>query len=235
VAFYFQRLDPPDGLGQGYVALLDAMDTWELRALAASNPTERVTMLAKREELRRVLEQMWKSYDRLGVDGPRRADQIIRRFIRQTAVRPPTSGRLESGILSRALPTAWPAGAIGVADIERLDLTAVNPNYHGKGKKSYWRAQEYGYSGAVGRIVPGFFMPGRSRPSAAEFRNHPYFERAGVDPATGKSPKGTPAMVITKPIRARHFLRDGTAEFIAWREREMSRINRTAINRMANI
>jgi hypothetical protein len=234
VAFYFQRLDPPDGLGQGYVALLDAMDTWELRALAASNPTERVTMLAKREELRRVLEQMWKSYDRLGVDGPRRADQIIRRFIRQTAVRPPTSGRLESGILSRALPTAWPAGAIGVADIERLDLTAVNPNYHGKGKKSYWRAQEYGYSGARWAHRPGFLHAGPVTPVGSGVSQPPVLRAAAVDPAPA-SPKGTPAMVITKPIRARHFLRDGTAEFIAWREREMSRINRTAINRMANV
>jgi hypothetical protein len=188
MASYYQRVPPPKGLGGGYVALLDAMDAYEARALTAANATERAALMGKRELVRELLNWMWREYDALGTSASIKADEIIRRRIRQTAVRPPASGRLESGVVSRPIPTTWPGGALGVADLEILEKTAINPRYHGKGKKSYWRA-----------------------------------------------PKGTPAMVITKPLHARHFLRDGTDELLLWRQREVSRINRVAINRLVAI
>jgi hypothetical protein len=233
MASYYQRVPPPKGLGGGYVALLDAMDAYEARALTAANATERAALMGKRELVRELLNWMWREYDALGTSASIKADEIIRRRIRQTAVRPPASGRLESGVVSRPIPTTWPGGALGVADLEILEKTAINPRYHGKGKKSYWRAQEYGYAGHVGRRVVGLFE-GTSPPSASEFRVHAYFEQAARN-AQGKAPKGTPAMVITKPLHARHFLRDGTDELLLWRQREVSRINRVAINRLVAI
>lgn len=217
---FYQRLNPPRGLAGGYVALLDAMDAYAARG-----------MFAERERVRQALNRMWREYERVGIEGAVKADTLIRARIRTTAVRPPTSGRLESGIISRPIPTTWPGAALGIADLDALDKTAINPRYHAAGP--YWRTQEYGYSGHVGRVVPGYFQPGQSRPSGAEFRLHPYFEQVGG--GGNKAPRGTPAMVIGKPIQARHFLRDGTDDLIAWRRREMSRINRRAITTLASI
>jgi hypothetical protein len=214
---FFQRLDPPKGLAGGYVALLDAMDIYAVRG-----------MMVEHERVRVIVIRMWREYETLSADAAIKADSLIRARIRTTAVRPPTSGRLESGVLSRPLPTTWPAGALGIADLDVLDSTVVNPRFKAAG--SYWRTQEYGYAGHVGRIVPGFFQPGQARPSAGEFRLHPYFQQVGP-----KAPKGTPAMRITQPIHARHFLRDGTNDLIAWRRSEMSRINRRAISALASI
>lgn len=228
---FYQRLNAPRGLAAGYVALLDAMDAYAARAAVATLPAERAVLLAKREQVRQILTRMWKEYEKLGVDGAIKADELIRARIRATAVRPPTSGRLESGIISRPLPTTWPAGAVGIADIDALDKAAVNPRFHAAGP--YWRTQEYGYAGHVGRRVPGYFQPGGARPSGAEFRVHPYFEQVGG--AGGRAPRGTPAMVIRKPIEARHFLRDGTDDMLAWRQLGISRINRNAISALARI
>jgi hypothetical protein len=172
---YFQRLNPPKGLAGGYVELLDAIDICTARAAQATTPAERTFFLAKREEVRRALDKMWKEYDALSTAAAAHADQAIVRRIRATAVRGRTSGRMEAGVVSHALTTTWPAGAIGIADIDILNATAINPQYQSAG--TYWRTQEYGYAGHVGRIVPGFFQPGQSRPSAAEFRNYPYFEQ----------------------------------------------------------
>jgi hypothetical protein len=217
---FFQRLNPPAGLGAGYVALLDAIDSYVARG-----------MPAEAARMRELLNRMWREYDKVSVEGALMADRLIRAYIRQTAVRPPTSGRLEGGILSRPITTVWSGGALGIADLDVLDHAAVNPRYKAAGE--YWRAQEYGTHAHVGRRVPGFFQPGQSRPSAGDFRAHPYFEQVGG--RGGKAPRGTPAMVIRRPIEARHFLRDGTDDLIAWRRREMSRINRHAISTLASI
>lgn len=217
---YYQQLLPPKGLGNGYVALLDAIDAFTARG-----------MLAEAELVRKALQRMWREYERLSTEGARKADTLIRGRIRSTAVRPPTSGRMEAGIVSRPIPTTWPSAAMGIADLDELDKAATNPDFPAAGP--YWRTQEYGYAGHVGRRVPGYFMPGRAKPSAAQFRVHPFFEQAGS--RGGKAPRGTPAMVIQRPIEARHFLRDGTDDLIAWRRLEMSAINRRAISTLARI
>jgi hypothetical protein len=41
-----------------------------------------------------------------------------------------------------------------------------------------------------------------------------------------------PAMVITRPLRARYYLRDGTAKFVVWHVAETERILAAAISRL---
>jgi hypothetical protein len=220
---FYQRLLPPNGLANGYVALLDAMDAYAARG-----------MLTQREEVRRLLNSMWAEYEALSVQGAAKSEEIIRRRIRQTAVRPARSGRLEKGIKSMPLQTSLPSGSIGIADIDHLDATVINPRYRRFGP--YWRAQEYGlpgltpadYGGGGRKVAPGYFMPGYSAPAGGQFRVHPYFQQMGYA-------KGMPALMRLAPVPARHFLRDGTAEFIEWRRREIARINRHAISKLVAI
>lgn len=157
-------------------------------------------------------------YDRIGAElireldlasrrSAQKADAFIRSRLRQSEVgRPsPVSGTLERHIKS----VAGTRGAFGIAEVEELDR-AVNPRQGDK--RPYWRAQEWGYSGNIGRKVPGVFQPGEAKPSGAEFRNHPYFEQRSARAAKSK----VPAMVIKRPIPARYYLRDGTADAVAY-------------------
>lgn len=147
------------------------------------------------------------------------ADEIIRRHIETTRVRPRASGRMSSAVKSRPLVTSVPSGAIGVADLDELDKSTPASRM-GPRHIPYWYAQEFGSEAAVGRIVPGYFQPGNARAAADQFRVHPFFEQVGP-----KAPRGTPAMVITRPIEARHFLRDGTRDALALHLREIRRVN----------
>jgi hypothetical protein len=202
---FYTRLEPDPALARGYVFLLDEIDVHLLRG----RPD-------KAAKVRRIIQRMWREYDRLGVDGAVKVDELIRARIRTTAVRPPTSGALEGAIQSRPLPSTFPAGAVGIADLDPLTAATMRANAN----EPYWRAQEYGYSGNVGRRLRGFFgdsPPGTSPASGAEFRHHPYF-------FTGPGPR----MVIRQPIYSRHFLRDGTADFAAWHGGESARILREA-------
>ena len=138
-------------------------------------------------------------------------EQIIER-IHQTRVRP-ISGtedrkRLEDGIRSEVLTL----GAVGVASIEALDSVV------GTDGKPFWRAQEYGSSHNVGRVVIGLFQPGNSLPDQQLFRQHGAFV---------PGPGG--AMHIQRPIPARHFLRDGTAAAALFRERQFGELEGVAV------
>lgn len=123
------------------------------------------------------------------------ADDAIKRKIESTRVRPATgTNRLEDAIQSRAIASVPAGGAVGIADFEHLEKTAADDQ-----GRPYWRAQELGSDHLVGKRLTGFFQPGQSPPSAAEFRVHAVFEQ---DP-------GGAAMLIQRPIAARHFIAEG--------------------------
>jgi hypothetical protein len=163
---------------------------------------------ARGERYDEILVKLIEDLDLASRRSAAKADAFIRSRLRNTEVgRPsPVTGTLASHIHS----IAGRRGAFGIAEIESLDLT-INARSGG----IYWRAQEWGYAGNVGRIVPGFFQPGDSKPSGAEFRNHPYFEQRSARKKKSK----VPAMVIRRPIPARYYLRDGTIEAVAFNAR----------------
>lgn len=210
MARYFTRIEPDPKLAVGYVELLDAIRDYTAKG-----------RIADAAAVRAVLADMWAEYERLGIRAAAKADSFVRNRIRQTQVRPDASGRLRSSIASHPLPSTFPAGAIGIADLDQLDRGATQAG-------PYWRAQEYGTTAHVGRVVPGYFQPGSARPDPAQFRAHPYFEPVQFQ-------RGTPAMVIRRPLRARHFLRDGAAETVVWRAAQEARIQRTAVSRLLAI
>jgi hypothetical protein len=208
---FYARVEPDLDLANGYAHLLTA-----IASLTAKGRT------AEASAVRAVLSETVGQFRLLGTRGAAKADIFIRNELRQSQVRPDASGSLAGAVQSMPLTTRLPGGGVGIASIEALDKGARDPNYPAK---SYWRAQEYGTAAHVGRIVPGYFQPGQSRPSAGEFRVHPYF-----DPVLRT--RGTPAMVITRPLRARYYLRDGTAKFVVWHVAETERILAAAISRL---
>lgn len=128
--------------------------------------------------------------------------------------------RLADGIKSESLGM----GSVGIGAIEDLDTVV------GKDGKPFWRAQEFGSTHLVGRSILGLFQPGTAVPSEAEFRQHPIFEQGEgmglVEPAL---------MRIKRPIPARHFLRDGTAEALLFREKKFGEAEAIAIGEMRAI
>lgn len=193
---FYQRVE-------GSVAIEEALGTIA-RTAAVLHATGNI---ARAERYDAIGARLIRDLDVASQRSAAKADAFIRGRLRATEVgRPsPVTGGLASHIVS--IPGS--RGAFGIASVEELDKT-VNARSGG----IYWRAQEWGYSGNVGRIVPGYFMPGQSKPSGAEFRSHPYFEQR-------PAPKGSkvPAMRITRPIPARYYLRDGTVEAVAYNAR----------------
>lgn len=216
MARYWRRIEPDPELALAYRDLTLAIRYFEAAGLRA-----------EAAKLRLVLLRLWEDYEKLGARASAKADAFVRSRLRNTQVRPDASGRLRSAIRSRPLPVGagglgglLPAGAIGIVDLDELDRLVVDPD--DRQKRPYWRAQEYGTSAHVGRIVPGYFQPGSADPSAAEFRVHPYFKPVFYT-------RGTPAMLIQRPLRARHFLRDGTADAVVWHRQRSVAINAHAL------
>lgn len=167
-------------------------------------------------EVARVFAATQAEFTQIERDISAMATQRIRDKIRQSAKRPSSggeSGEMASNVHSEPIPSYPSIAGVGVAKFSELDKT-VNPNR--ASQEPYWRTQEYGYAGAVGRVLHGLYFgagfSGRGVPAnPAEFRQHPLFRVGG--------PK-LPTMVIRRPIRARYFLRDGAAEAeAAWRLR----------------
>lgn len=215
MARFYARIEPDPALARGYIFLLDAIAAYTARGDVVDAAATRA-----------ILNDVWQQFERLGPRAAAKADEFIRARIASTQVRPDASGRMRGAVISRPMPSTFPAGALGIADLDELDRQVVNPTATGAG--SYWRAQEYGTTAHVGRRVPGYFQPGQSRPSAAEFRVHPYFGAV-------LGARGTPAMVIKRPLEARHFLRDGADKAVAWHVSESSRILAGAVSRLRTI
>jgi hypothetical protein len=214
---FFAEIEPDPAVARGYRFLLEAIADYTTKG-----------RLGDAARVRAVLAQMFERYEKLAVDGAIHADKVIKRRIHSTAVRPPTSGRLEGAIHSRPTPvaqTSLPAGAVDIADIAVLDKAAVNP----RGGGIYWRAQEYGLPVFPDqRPAPGYFMPGTSAPDINEFRNHPYFEQMAYS-------RGMPALVRTRPLNARRFLRDGVDEIVVWHNARAQSIQQTAITELLTL
>lgn len=161
-----------------------------------------------------------------GVETAKAADSAIEHRIDITRKRPEAGAwrggrkRLNEGIHSEALGN----GAVGIGSIDDLDKVV------GTDGRPYWRAQEEGTSANVGREIFGTFEgPGLTPgpPNQAEFRVHPVFT-PGDGLAAGK---GT----IRRPIPARHFLRDGAAIALLFREDQFRGIELSAIDVMRGL
>lgn len=151
------------------------------------------------------------------------AEREIKAMERKTRVRPDTKGaggpRLNAGV-GKSRPIAVIPGTVGINDNEWAIAKGV----------AWWWTNEWGYSGHIGRVVHGFFydvgFTGRSRPGAAPSRTHPLFRPEGFQRRPGyrqltssgeafhkrsrKRPKGgRPGMLISEPIPARRFVREG--------------------------
>lgn len=213
MAFY-TRVEPDPAVARAYVALFDAITLYR-----------RAGRVAQASALGLVLRDIRLAYEKQGARSAAKADALIRDRLRQTQVRPDTPGpHLRDKIVSRPLPTTVPAGAFGIADLDVLD-TAVNPRTGG----IYWRAQEWGLPVPErGKPAPGFFQPGNARPNPAEFRVHPYFEQMSYA-------RGMPALVRTRPLKARHYLRDGAELAYSWHVQQMRRISTEAVTALASI
>lgn len=157
----------------------------------------------------------------------REAQKDMRRRFERTRKRPNSGikdrGRgLKANLVARPMITAGVGGlgtgAVGIADVERLD-TVVNPLAQtARGKKPYWRAQEYGSSHLVGRAPVGFFFDaGLANPTRpGDATGQPIFvsartasaigASAGVRTGGGAQGGSGGQMRIQKPIEARHFI-----------------------------
>lgn len=154
------------------------------------------------------------------------ADDAIRHRIDITRKRPEAGAysgarkRLNEGVHSEALGE----GAVGVGKIDDLDSVV------GRDGRPFWRAQEEGTSANIGRFIYGTFEgPGVpiSPPDSSQFRVHPVFTPGGGLAAGGG--------YIRRPIPARHFLRDGTAIALIFREDEFRQIESSAIDVMRGL
>lgn len=205
-----------------YARFLEAVAAAESRMLTdrGRTPAERQR---DAEKIRRAFNQYERELKLLARDTARLAEREIKRLERTTRVRPDTAGeggsRLNRGIgKSRALPVI--PGSVGIND----DEWAMS---HGV---AWWWTNEWGYSGHIGRVVHGFFYDtggsGRAAPGAQPSRSQPLFRPEGFQRAPGyrqldssgaafhkrsyKRPKGgRPGMLISNPIPARRFVREG--------------------------
>lgn len=207
---YFEILGVPSGVERIYRALALIIRRCSQEEAAAVDPAVRAYWNGWRLRFDKELGDFRLKLERLAIDTAVTADARTVEWIKLTQVRPDTSkaNHMRGNIASRPLGGRLPFGAVGVADIAVLNKTRRSSG------GPYWEAQEFGSSAAVGRILPGYFMPGKSRPGDAPSRTHPEFRRQ----TTGR---GVPAMVVKNPIEARGFLRRGVEDAGRYRERRL--------------
>jgi hypothetical protein len=191
---------------------------------------ERTGQVARANGMRLILRDLQAGYAAQAERSSRKADAYIKDRIRLTQRRPEgPAPHMRDHVISRPLPTTVPSGAFGIADIDELDLV-VNPNYRQFGP--YWRSQEFGLPVGIGaradRPAPGYFQPGDARPNPDEYGRHAYFLQEPYF-------KGMPALVRTRPLKARHFLRDGAALAYQWHREQSRRISREGIAAMTRL
>lgn len=208
---WFTILPPEVGLLRGYSFLLDARQ----EALRIPGPEGRARALA----IDLVLKEVQTAVDAAAAATAVEAQKLVVGFIKATQVRPDPPGkapgrRLQENIVCRPLKFSAPGGAVGIGEISALDRVADAQG------RAYWRAQEFGSSHLVGRMLIGAFEPGGAAPSSADFRKHPLFvvrQNEGY---------GT---VIQRPIPERAFLREGAVAAEAFRQRALGRAVSPAI------
>lgn len=210
---YFKLLGVSPHLLRMYELLIQASD------LAALRPTR--AGKAQALEIDRMILQVKNEVDAAAKQTALEGDALIRKAIERTRVRPPTMGlkndhtSLLGAVHSRPVRSILPGGgAVGLADIEELDVGTNRPSRSGgaSGRSSYWRAQEWGSDHLVGHVVYGIFQPGEAAPSPGASRTHAIFEARG----RGEGPRKK--MTIQNPIEERAFLREG-----GWQAYELRR------------
>lgn len=154
---------------------------------------------------------MERDLERLSVATARIADEATKDTIRATAKRYVSSpGGLMDHI--RSEPIVPTAGIVGVSRIDGA-LDAL----------PYWRAQNYGYTGFIGRVIKGFFYdtPG--------FGGVPTPPESGRDDQAMFAPDADGGYgTIQHPLQPRHFLERGRDAALAyWRREQRAIIDRT--------
>jgi hypothetical protein len=202
---YFDILDPPRGIVALYRLTYAEITKRENFARAAATPVERVYWQGTALRLQNAIVKFERRLAALALRTATVADASIVRHIKSSQVRPDTgkAQHMHDNIRSRAIPTPGGLAELGLVGI--ADLAHLNRTTRGGHSGVYWEAPEFGTDAHVGRTVKGFFMPGRARPSQADFRVHPELQ------VTGRGPKVT----IGRPIQERGFLRNGVED--AWR------------------
>lgn len=218
---YFDVLSPPHGLVSLYTVIYDEIRFRQARAAASTDPTERAFWNGTARMLQVAIGNFERKLAALAVRTASVADQSIDRHIFNSQVRPDTSKarHMSDNIRSEAVPMRPEGGVVGIAHVATLNRTR-----RGRKGAPYWEAQEFGTDAHVGRVVRGFFMPGRSRPSQAEYRHHPEF-KAG----------GGPPMEIQEPIEERAFLRRGIEDAGRYRSRHFLSIKADLGREMAKV
>ena len=224
---YFKILGVSPHLIRMYELLLEASD------LAAVRPSG--TGKAQALQIDLLIAEVKRSVEAAARTTAVEADKIIRDFIEETRVRPPTTGvkpghtSLLAAVHSRPVESILPGGgAVGIGDIDQLIHGTLMPSTNSQ-TPYYWRAQEFGSDHLVGHTLYGVFQPGEAAPSGAENRAHPYFEVRGK----GESPSYK--MVVRNPIEERGFLRKGVSEAAAFRRGLHKDTEALAVDRMRRI
>lgn len=226
---YFKLLGVSPHLLRMYELLIEASDLAGLRPTRAGK--------AQAIEINRLIAQVKEAMDDAAKATAVQADALIKGKIEATRVRPPTVGvknhhtSLLDAVHSRPVASILPGGgAVGIGDIEELDIGTNNPSPGGTGNTSYWRAQEFGSDHLVGHVLYGVFMPGEAAPvGPGPNRSHPLFQVRGKGGGTSYK------MVVKNPIEERAFLREGGFEAFEYRRKLHKATEARAIAKMQTI
>jgi hypothetical protein len=224
---YFKLLGVPPHLIRMYELLLRASE------LASARPD--LTGKLQAQEIDALILTTKNRVDNDARATALEADRLIRARIEATRVRPPTLGvknsqtSLMGGVESRPVPSVLPGGgAVGIAAIEALVRATFRPSANSS-TPYYWRAQEFGSSHNVGRVIMGVFQPGGAAPDAGQRRVHPVFEVRG----SGEGDRYP--MRISRPIPERGFLREGAWDAYLYRRARFEATEAVAVDRMRRI
>jgi hypothetical protein len=216
---YFKVLPPIPGLVTVWRDGLTLVN--QLRAMRSQHPAAgpKAALLAK------ALADMERAIVAGELQVAALTDVQVTSRIRSTQVRPdnPRGPRLLTAIESRPirpLGSPVPLFSVGQADVSLMDKATQRR----AARKPYWRAQEFGYGGNVGRVVRGAFFPGGVRPDPGQFRVHPVFLRS--------SSTRVHVMKIGRPIEERAFLRSGAMAAALERSRIWRGIERRTLAEM---
>lgn len=225
---YFDLLGPPHGLVKLYGSIVNLIDVCNVKQAQALRNKQTVVAAYWRGQvatLDAALAQFQNDLRNMEVEMAAKAEASVIHHIKRTQVRPDTSKstHMVDNIVCRPVKTGTvPLGLVGIGEI-----AALNRTRRSRGGQ-YWSAQEFGTDAHVGRILPGYFMPGKVRPSQAEVQQQPEFRRQSRG-------RGTPAMVIKEPIHERGFLRRGIDDTGRLYKRKMATIEAKLIRALQKV
>jgi hypothetical protein len=185
-------------------------------ASRSKDPATKADMAVLLREMREVRRYMERELSTIAVETAAFGTKKIKDNIHKTNVRPLRTDDLHDSVVCRPINTGIPTAAVGIASIGALDRGTKRPGMKG----GYWASQEFGFV-LTARIVPGYFMPGYSRPSPANFRQHPNFEQM-------QYAKGMPALNIVNDmnIAPRNFIRGSLDEIWQFRHQRVERLKK---------